>query len=206
MRSFVDFYAVLGVHPTSSQEAIRAAYRQMAKRYHPDVASTTHPTQKMQIINEAYQVLGHPDRRLKYDRLRYAIRVSQEATARSGYRAPSPPRPPHAGPFGTSAHDSPASQPPKRNRQSYTSGSAPYQESTSAQTTPAFVSRLIRQFARAFFPPKSWQPLLLLVAPTLYILFIATGWPGFFGACILAMVVYGVLDLIAFRSHPPRPP
>ncbi len=205
MRSFVDFYVVLGVHPSASQETIHSAYRQMAKRYHPDVASTTHPTQKMQTINEAYQVLGNPDRRLKYDRLRYAMLHSQEATVRSAYRAPGPTPQPHAGPFGAGMHDAPPRAAPRPSRQSETSGSVPHQESDTAQTGTARISRFVPKFARAFLPPRSWQPLLLLLIPILYLLLIATNRAEVFGACVLIVTIFSILDVLAFLSHPPRP-
>ncbi|HEX9662654.1 MAG TPA: J domain-containing protein, partial [Candidatus Binatia bacterium] len=57
-----DFYAIFGVPPSASQQEIRAAHRELVKRYHPDIYSTgddkARATERLQAINEAYAVLG----------------------------------------------------------------------------------------------------------------------------------------------------
>jgi curved DNA-binding protein CbpA len=63
-----DFYSVLGVPRTADQATIRAAYRTLMRRYHPD-ARLEADTARAQQINEAYQVLGNPRERRKYDEL-----------------------------------------------------------------------------------------------------------------------------------------
>lgn len=73
MRDFVDAYAVLGVRPDASDEAIKAAFRRLAARHHPDVAPPEHrdaATTRMQELNVAYSLVGRPDLRRRYDRLR----------------------------------------------------------------------------------------------------------------------------------------
>jgi hypothetical protein len=62
-----DHYAVLGVSPTSDDVVIRAAYRALMRRYHPDVDSSGEAAQRTQAINAAYAVLSHPDSRARYD-------------------------------------------------------------------------------------------------------------------------------------------
>jgi curved DNA-binding protein CbpA len=64
-----DFYRVLGVHPSSEDIVIRAAYRVLAQRYHPDRCSAqdTGALARMQEINEAYAVLSDHERRREYD-------------------------------------------------------------------------------------------------------------------------------------------
>jgi hypothetical protein len=66
-----DFYAIFGVPPSASQEEIRAAHRELVKRYHPDIYSTSgdkaRATEKLQEINDAYAVLGNVERRKAYD-------------------------------------------------------------------------------------------------------------------------------------------
>lgn len=64
----IDYYAILGVHPEAEDIVIKAAYRAMSKQYHPDMGLGN--TQKMQAINEAYQVLIDPICRSDYDRMR----------------------------------------------------------------------------------------------------------------------------------------
>jgi Ca-activated chloride channel family protein len=68
-----DFYAVLGVSPAASIEEIKAAYRQLARQYHPD-ASPGDPqaAEHFKVLTEAYRVLGTPQLRAAYDQ---ALRV-----------------------------------------------------------------------------------------------------------------------------------
>lgn len=60
-----DFYAVLGVSKTASQDEIKAAFRKLAHQYHPD--KPTGNEAKFKEINEAYQAVGDPEKRAKYD-------------------------------------------------------------------------------------------------------------------------------------------
>lgn len=67
----MDLYAELGVAPQAEPEVVRAAYRALAQRYHPDrVGAGLAAAAKMARINGAYEVLGHPDSRRIYDRQR----------------------------------------------------------------------------------------------------------------------------------------
>lgn len=61
-----DYYSILGVAKTASQEDIKKAYRKLAHKYHPDRPGGNES--KFKEINEAYQVLGNPDKRVQYDR------------------------------------------------------------------------------------------------------------------------------------------
>lgn len=67
-----DYYRVLGVHPSASQEAIAAAYQRLAARYHPRAGSSSWHARRLQEVNAAYEVLSHPSRRADYDRRRRA--------------------------------------------------------------------------------------------------------------------------------------
>lgn len=63
-----DYYEILGVDKKASQKEIKNAYRKLAKKYHPDLNPNDKKAQeKLQEINEAYEVLGDEDKRKKYD-------------------------------------------------------------------------------------------------------------------------------------------
>ena len=66
MSSFQDHYAVLGVAPTAEPEVIRAAYRVLAQRHHPD-RNTNADGSAMVRLNQAYAVLSCPNRRAEFD-------------------------------------------------------------------------------------------------------------------------------------------
>ncbi len=66
-----DYYTVLGVPEDASQEAIKKAFRGLAKRYHPDRnRGDAEAERRFKEIQEAYDVLGDPAKRKKYDELR----------------------------------------------------------------------------------------------------------------------------------------
>jgi curved DNA-binding protein CbpA len=65
---FTDYYAELSIPTTASQSDIKAAYRDLARRWHPDVNRGKDTTPKMQRINEAYLILGGDEARARYDR------------------------------------------------------------------------------------------------------------------------------------------
>jgi curved DNA-binding protein len=67
---FKDYYKVLGVPRNASDEDIKKAFRKLARQYHPDVAKEKKGAEeKFKEINEAYEVLGDPQNRKKYDDL-----------------------------------------------------------------------------------------------------------------------------------------
>ena len=67
---FKDYYKILGVERTASEEEIRKAFRNLARQYHPDVAKDKKTAEeKFKEINEAYEVLSDPEKRRKYDQL-----------------------------------------------------------------------------------------------------------------------------------------
>src|ERR1700675_4220228 len=61
-----NYYTVLGVPIDADSETLKRAYRQLARRYHPDLAGPGGDEQ-MKRINRAYAVLGDPEKRLNYD-------------------------------------------------------------------------------------------------------------------------------------------
>src|SRR5471032_767551 len=67
---FKDYYETLGVPRTATADDIKKAFRKLARIHHPDVAKNKAAGEaKFKEINEAYEVLGDPDKRKKYDDL-----------------------------------------------------------------------------------------------------------------------------------------
>lgn len=65
---FIDYYKVLGLPNTATQDEIKKAYRKLARKYHPDVNPNAEEAKKsFQQINEANEVLSDPEKRKKYD-------------------------------------------------------------------------------------------------------------------------------------------
>jgi len=64
---FKDYYEVLGVPRDASADAIKKAFRQLARKYHPDVSKAPDAEARMKEVNEAYTVLADPEKRAAYD-------------------------------------------------------------------------------------------------------------------------------------------
>jgi curved DNA-binding protein len=67
---YKDYYEILGVSRGASDADIKKSFRKLARQYHPDVAKDKKQAEeKFKEINEAYEVLGDPEKRKKYDEL-----------------------------------------------------------------------------------------------------------------------------------------
>ena len=63
-----DHYKTLGVDRKASQDDIKKAYRKLARQYHPDTNKDAGAEERFKQISEAYDVLGDPEKRKRYDR------------------------------------------------------------------------------------------------------------------------------------------
>ncbi len=79
MNRNLDFYHILGVKRDAHSEEIKRKYRELAKKYHPDLNPDKEAEEKIKLVNIAYTVLSDPDKRRKYDfMLRYGISASEQ--------------------------------------------------------------------------------------------------------------------------------
>ena len=67
---FKDYYQILGVDEQADEKTIKAAYRKLAHKYHPDVSKATDAESKFKELTEAYEVLKNREKRAEYDQLR----------------------------------------------------------------------------------------------------------------------------------------
>lgn len=68
MASERDYYEILGVNKNANADELKNAFRNLARKYHPDINKSPEAEEKFKEINEAYQVLSDPDKRAAYDR------------------------------------------------------------------------------------------------------------------------------------------
>ena len=105
--NYKDYYAILGVPKTAAAKDIKSAYRKLARKWHPD-ANPDKPKEaeeKFKDIQEAYEVLGDPEKRSKYDVLGSDWqRAAQDSARQRSAGRPSGAAGPGAGGFGGGAN------------------------------------------------------------------------------------------------------
>ncbi|HKA25547.1 MAG TPA: J domain-containing protein [Candidatus Eisenbacteria bacterium] len=86
---FRDYYEVLGVARDASEKDIKRAYRQLARKHHPDLQppdQRAKASERFKEINEAYEVLSDPEKRARYDSLGESYREGQDFSPPPGWR------------------------------------------------------------------------------------------------------------------------
>jgi curved DNA-binding protein len=79
---FKDYYSTLGVAKTATEKEVKQAFRKLARKFHPDVNPGDKSAEaRFKEINEAYEVLGDPEKRKKYDELGANWRLYEQAGA-----------------------------------------------------------------------------------------------------------------------------
>src|ERR687885_1537045 len=103
MAQSKDYYAVLGVSASATQDEIKKQYRRLAKKYHPDAnKSDPKAAERFKEISEAYNVLGDAEKRKQYDEMRRLGAFGGFGTSGAGFgqRPGGSARPGGAGPQG----------------------------------------------------------------------------------------------------------
>jgi curved DNA-binding protein len=82
---FQDYYETLEVPRTASSEDIRRAYRNLARKYHPDVNKEPGAEDRFKQISEAYEVLRDDEKRARYDQFGANWKAGQDVSGASGF-------------------------------------------------------------------------------------------------------------------------
>jgi len=78
MAEYKDYYKTLGVEKDATADAIKTAYRKLARKYHPDISKEKGAEDRFKEVSEAYEVLSDPEKRAAYDQVGQGYRPGQE--------------------------------------------------------------------------------------------------------------------------------
>jgi curved DNA-binding protein len=84
---FKDYYETLGVPRDATQDAIKGAYRKLARKYHPDVSKEPDAEARFKELGEAYAVLKDPEKRAAYDQMGSQWKTGQDFQPPPGWDA-----------------------------------------------------------------------------------------------------------------------
>jgi curved DNA-binding protein CbpA len=120
-RTTDDPYATLGLPRGASERQVQQAYRQLARRYHPDLHPDAETTERMQRVNQAWEILSSPTRRASYD-----AESASRGSAGGGHWSASR----RSGPMGSASRtwNGPWASPPPAARTYSSAGSRPYDD------------------------------------------------------------------------------
>ena len=75
---YKDYYKILGVERDAGADAIKSAYRKLARKHHPDINKEKGAEERFKEVAEAYQVLSDPEKRAAYDQIGRGFKPGQE--------------------------------------------------------------------------------------------------------------------------------